>query len=59
VFGAPIQPPPLSDASEASYQQLTDELKSRVVAMWEELRDKNLGAHDEKPGQSAHAKAEP
>ena len=59
VFGAPIQPPPLSDASEASYQQFTDELKSRVVAMWEELRDKNLGAHDEKPGQSAHAKAEP
>jgi long-chain acyl-CoA synthetase len=40
VFGKPIQPPPLQDASEASYEQLTSELKSRVVAMWNDLREK-------------------
>ncbi len=38
VFGKPIQPPPLSEASEAAYEELTAELKSRVVAMWRELR---------------------
>jgi long-chain acyl-CoA synthetase len=38
VFGKPIQPPPLSEASEAAYEQLTSELKTRVVAMWQELR---------------------
>jgi long-chain acyl-CoA synthetase len=37
AFGTPIQPPPLSEASEAAYEGLTSELKSRVVAMWEEL----------------------
>jgi 1-acyl-sn-glycerol-3-phosphate acyltransferase len=41
-FGKPIQPPPLSEASEAAYEQLTSELKARVVAMWQELRDKEL-----------------
>jgi long-chain acyl-CoA synthetase len=41
-FGKPIQPPPLSEASEAAYEQLTSELKSRVVAMWQELRDREL-----------------
>jgi long-chain acyl-CoA synthetase len=40
VFGKPIQPPPLSEASEAAYERLTSELKSRVVAMWQELRAK-------------------
>jgi 1-acyl-sn-glycerol-3-phosphate acyltransferase len=38
VFGKPIQPPPLNDASDAAYEQLTSELKSTVAAMWEELR---------------------
>ncbi|MGD0508990.1 MAG: AMP-binding protein [Terriglobales bacterium] len=37
VFGKPIQPPPLSAASEAAYDELTSELKTRVVAMWQEL----------------------
>jgi long-chain acyl-CoA synthetase len=41
VFGKPIQPPPLSEASEAAYERLTAELKSRVVAMWQELRKKD------------------
>jgi long-chain acyl-CoA synthetase len=42
VFGKPIQPPPLQEASEATYERLTSELKSRVAAMWEELREKEL-----------------
>ena len=42
VFGKPIQPPPLSAASEAAYDELTSKLKTRVVAMWEELRAKEL-----------------
>jgi long-chain acyl-CoA synthetase len=37
-FGDPILPPPESKASEAAYEWLTAELKTRVVTMWEELR---------------------
>lgn len=39
VFGDPIMPPPESQASEEAYEKLTAELKSRVVAMWEDLRE--------------------
>jgi long-chain acyl-CoA synthetase len=39
VFGDPIFPPPESEASEVAYEKLTAELKSRVVKMWEGLRD--------------------
>jgi long-chain acyl-CoA synthetase len=46
VFGKPIQPPALSEASEAVYERLTNELKSRVVAMWEELRKEELRRGD-------------
>jgi long-chain acyl-CoA synthetase len=42
VFGKAIQPPPLDQASEAAYEQLTSDLKSRVVAMWQELREGEL-----------------
>jgi long-chain acyl-CoA synthetase len=38
VFGDPMVPPPESEASEAAYEQITAELKARVVGMWEELR---------------------
>jgi long-chain acyl-CoA synthetase len=38
VFGDPILPPPESEASEAKYEKLTAELRSRVVEMWEGLR---------------------
>jgi long-chain acyl-CoA synthetase len=38
VFGDPIVPPPESEASEATYEKLTAELRKRVVGMWEELR---------------------
>ncbi len=37
-FGDPIIPPPESAASEAAYENLTAELKARVVGMWEDLR---------------------
>jgi long-chain acyl-CoA synthetase len=39
VFGAPILPPPESEASEQAYEKLTAELKARVVEMWEGLRE--------------------
>jgi long-chain acyl-CoA synthetase len=51
VFGKPIQPPPVNQASEATYEKLTTELKQRVVAMWEELRLKD------EPAWSPGAKA--
>ena len=38
VFGQPILPPPVTDASEAAYDKLTAEVKARVVEMWEDLR---------------------
>ena len=37
VFGDPILPPPQSEASEAAYEKLTAELKTKVVTMWEQL----------------------
>jgi 1-acyl-sn-glycerol-3-phosphate acyltransferase len=40
VFGDPIYPPPESEASEATYAQLTATLKTRVVGTWDELRRK-------------------
>ncbi len=38
VIGNPIFPPPESEASEAAYEQLTAELKAKIVEMWEDLR---------------------
>ena len=38
TFGDPIYPPPESKASESAYQQLTAAVKTRVVEMWEKLR---------------------
>jgi 1-acyl-sn-glycerol-3-phosphate acyltransferase len=40
VFGTPIQPPPVSAASEAEYARLTDTLKATVARMWEGLRER-------------------
>ena len=39
TFGKPIAPPPESEASEAAYDQMTAEVKARVVEMWEQLRE--------------------
>jgi long-chain acyl-CoA synthetase len=41
AFGDAIYPPPESEASEAAYEQLTAELKQRVVTMWNELHGRN------------------
>lgn len=38
AFGKPIMPPPEAEASEAAYEQLTAELRARIVDMWEGLR---------------------
>jgi long-chain acyl-CoA synthetase len=38
TLGAPLQPPPPTEASEAEYEKLTAELKVRVVGMWDQLR---------------------
>jgi long-chain acyl-CoA synthetase len=53
AFGAPIQPPPPSEASEAAYERLTSELKSRVVAMWEELRGNKSKPQDKNASEAA------
>ncbi len=37
-IGDPIFPPPESQASEEAYTQLTADLKSKVMQMWQELR---------------------
>src|SRR5258708_5893504 len=39
AIGDPITPPTESDASEESYEKLCAELKSRVVGMWQKLRE--------------------
>jgi long-chain acyl-CoA synthetase len=39
-FGDPIYPPAESAASEKAYENLTAELKARVMDMWKELREK-------------------
>jgi len=53
VFGAAIQPPLLSEASEAVYEGLTSELKSRVVALWEGLRSERSSTPEENSKNSA------
>ena len=45
AFGDPILPPPESEASEEAYENLTTELKGRVVEMWEELREEEAQPH--------------
>ena len=39
-FGDPILPPPESEASEQAYDNMTADLKARVVEMWEGMRSK-------------------
>jgi 1-acyl-sn-glycerol-3-phosphate acyltransferase len=40
TIGKPMTPPPVSEASETTYERFTAELKARVSEMWEELREK-------------------
>jgi long-chain acyl-CoA synthetase len=37
VFGDPIAPPPEAQASEEAYENLTAQLKAKIVEMWETL----------------------
>ena len=39
AIGDAISPPPENEASEAAYEKLIMEVKSRVVAMWKELQE--------------------
>jgi long-chain acyl-CoA synthetase len=43
-FGAPIPPPATAEHSEATYQQITEDLRARVVEMWEGLRESKAEA---------------
>jgi long-chain acyl-CoA synthetase len=52
VFGDPIVPPPVSDASEVAYETLTAELRGRVVEMWEELHKANPRSANKGVGKS-------
>ena len=38
-FGDPIYPPAETEASEATYDRLTNELRECVVNMWKKLRN--------------------
>ncbi|HZU44506.1 MAG TPA: AMP-binding protein [Terriglobales bacterium] len=42
AFGDPIYPPPAEQASEAAYEQLTAQLKSRIIEMWQDLHEQQL-----------------
>ena len=57
VFGKPIQPPPANQASEGAYEGLTVELKSRVVAMWRGLREKDESERGTDDAESDSASA--
>jgi long-chain acyl-CoA synthetase len=52
VFGDPIVPPPESEASEEAYENLTAELKARVVKMWEDLHQANPRSANKVGGKS-------
>jgi long-chain acyl-CoA synthetase len=42
-IGQPMMPPPEAEASEEAYAKFTAELKTRVVEMWEGLRESKIG----------------
>jgi len=54
TIGKPIPPPPASDASEEAYERLTAELKSRISAMWQELRGRDLQLKSSASGEAGH-----
>ena len=41
IIGKAMIPPPLDEASEATYERMTADLKARVTTMREDLREKN------------------
>jgi len=42
TFGDAVYPPPEAEAAEAAYEELTSQLRTRVVKMWEQLRARPL-----------------
>ena len=48
-FGAPIYPLPEAEASTEAYEQLTVEVRQRVVQMWEELTPRSARRPDQSP----------
>ena len=42
AFGDPILPPDTMTNPEETYRELTEELRSRVVGMWEGLREAEI-----------------
>src|SRR5882724_1333026 len=50
-LGDPIYPAPEAEASETAYEDLTAELKSRVVEMWKGLRGEKDSASTQTPHQ--------
>jgi hypothetical protein len=39
-FGDPIFPPETMTNPEETYKQITEELRSHITEMWEQMRDK-------------------
>ncbi len=53
TIGKAMTPPPLDEASEATYERMTAELKAKVAAMREDLRGKNSEEEGTAAGESA------
>jgi len=60
VFGDPIVPPPESEASEDAYEELTTDLKARIIEMWQKLRKPSdaAGSGARTLGRSAESSGE-
>jgi 1-acyl-sn-glycerol-3-phosphate acyltransferase len=53
MFGDPIPPPKAGDNPEATYKQLTAEVRAQVVEMWETLRGEHRSADSEPRAEAA------
>jgi len=49
-FGDPVQPPATETPNEETYRQVTDELRSRVVEMWDEMHTDERAQEATVPG---------
>jgi len=53
TIGKPLLPPPASETSEETYEGFTAELKQKVSAMWDELREEKSGREIVAAGEAA------
>ena len=53
TIGKPLLPPPASESSEETYEAFTAELKQKVSAMWNELREEKSGREIVAAGEAA------